>query len=291
MINRAIDWSRARTLRHEVGADAGPEAATPPAAGSAKLGDDVMAALMGLDADQRACVVLRYVLEFTPGESAAPRRAPGTVNSRLRRGLDALGGVRPRGRRAMNDRQLQDALGWAPWARTTAPASARERSSGRPMPATRRPPGAGTGRPWAVLAVLSVGTAGATAASSPDSGVGRWVRSVLGVGAEHRSRCSRAYPGRRPAAGRGGRQRLGRIARGHQAPPGLLRRGGLVAARPLRHRLARRRADRARPGRPRAVVPRAPAADHLRPVGAGRRLSRRVRRGGSASDRQRRRHR
>jgi RNA polymerase sigma-70 factor (ECF subfamily) len=94
VINRAIDWSRARTLRHEVGADAGPEAATPAATGSAKLGDDVMAALMGLDADQRACVVLRYVLEFTPGEIGGLLGVPrGTVNTRQRRGLDALGGV------------------------------------------------------------------------------------------------------------------------------------------------------------------------------------------------------
>jgi RNA polymerase sigma-70 factor, ECF subfamily len=36
-------------------------------------------------------VVLRYVLDFTPGEIAALLELPrGTVNSRLRRGLDAL---------------------------------------------------------------------------------------------------------------------------------------------------------------------------------------------------------
>jgi RNA polymerase sigma-70 factor (ECF subfamily) len=42
-------------------------------------------------------VVLRYVLEYTPGEIARMLELPrGTVNSRLRRGLDALqGAVRP----------------------------------------------------------------------------------------------------------------------------------------------------------------------------------------------------
>jgi RNA polymerase sigma-70 factor, ECF subfamily len=36
-------------------------------------------------------VVLRYVLEYTPGEIARALELPrGTVNSRLRRGLDAL---------------------------------------------------------------------------------------------------------------------------------------------------------------------------------------------------------
>ena len=39
-------------------------------------------------------VVMRYLLELTPGEIAEALELPrGTVNSRLRRGLDALGGV------------------------------------------------------------------------------------------------------------------------------------------------------------------------------------------------------
>ena len=38
-------------------------------------------------------IVLRYLLEFTPGEIADALDLPrGTVNSRLRRGLDALRG-------------------------------------------------------------------------------------------------------------------------------------------------------------------------------------------------------
>ena len=39
-------------------------------------------------------IVLRYVLEYTPGEIARMLELPrGTVNSRLRRGLDALQGL------------------------------------------------------------------------------------------------------------------------------------------------------------------------------------------------------
>jgi RNA polymerase sigma-70 factor (ECF subfamily) len=95
VINRAIDWSRARALRHEVGADAGGEpAADAGRAEAPELGDDVRAALMRLGEEQRAVVVLRYVLELTPGEIGRLLGLPrGTVNSRLRRGLDALGDV------------------------------------------------------------------------------------------------------------------------------------------------------------------------------------------------------
>src|SRR5215217_4145935 len=70
VVNRAIDWSRARTLRREVGADAAGEPAAGDWAGGGEpqLGGDVMSALMGLGEEQRAVVVLRYVLELTPGE-------------------------------------------------------------------------------------------------------------------------------------------------------------------------------------------------------------------------------
>jgi RNA polymerase sigma-70 factor (ECF subfamily) len=91
VVNRAIDFSRARALRGEVGADAAGETAAPPAADPRALDDDVAAALLALGPEQRAVVVLRYVLEFTPGEIGEMLDLPrGTVNSRLRRGLDAL---------------------------------------------------------------------------------------------------------------------------------------------------------------------------------------------------------
>jgi RNA polymerase sigma-70 factor (ECF subfamily) len=88
VVNRAIDWSRARALRREV-ADL-PEQAAPedqPAGWS----EEVVAALACLDPDQRATVVLRHLLEYTPGEIAGLLEVPrGTVNSRLRRALDRL---------------------------------------------------------------------------------------------------------------------------------------------------------------------------------------------------------
>jgi RNA polymerase sigma-70 factor, ECF subfamily len=92
VVNRAIDWSRARRLRHEVDAGAVPEAAAPEEHVGGLGG--VGTALAQLSPDHRAVVVMRYLLEFTPGEIAELLDLPrGTVNSRLRRGLDALGGV------------------------------------------------------------------------------------------------------------------------------------------------------------------------------------------------------
>ena len=94
VVNRAIDWSRSRTLRAEVGSEVVAEVAASADAASGGFGDDVTAALMGLAPEQRAVVVLRYVLEFTPGEIGKLLGLPrGTVNSRLRRGLDALEAV------------------------------------------------------------------------------------------------------------------------------------------------------------------------------------------------------
>jgi RNA polymerase sigma-70 factor (ECF subfamily) len=92
VVNRAIDWARARRLRQEIGVEAAPEPAAPVPAelGLGELG----AALARLSPEHRAVVVMRYLLELTPGEIAATLGLPrGTVNSRLRRGLDALGGV------------------------------------------------------------------------------------------------------------------------------------------------------------------------------------------------------
>jgi len=88
VVNRAIDWSRARALRREV--DEEIEVEAPP---QQTLGwsEEVIAALAELDPDQRAAVVLRHLLEYTPGEIAKLLDVPrGTVNSRLRRALDRL---------------------------------------------------------------------------------------------------------------------------------------------------------------------------------------------------------
>lgn len=90
VVNRAIDWTRARQLRREVGVDGVPELAAEERSGVTGL-DDLTEALETLNAEHRAVVVLRYMLEFSPGEIARLLDIPrGTVNSRMRRGLDAL---------------------------------------------------------------------------------------------------------------------------------------------------------------------------------------------------------
>ena len=88
VVNRAIDWSRARSLRREVAEQVESEAPPPRPQG---WSEEVVEALAALDADQRAVVVLRHLLEYTPGEIAELLEIPrGTVNSRLRRALDRL---------------------------------------------------------------------------------------------------------------------------------------------------------------------------------------------------------
>ena len=88
VVNRAIDWTRARRLRSEVELSA----SLPTPDHSAAARGETLAALAALSPEHRAVVVMRYLLEFTPGEIAEALDLPrGTVNSRLRRGLDALG--------------------------------------------------------------------------------------------------------------------------------------------------------------------------------------------------------
>jgi len=102
VVNRAIDWARARALRKESQIE--PEALEPrgdlsPVPGH-PYSEEILAALASLSPEHRAVVVLRYLLECTPGEIAEMLELPrGTVNSRLRRALDRLevrlGGEQP----------------------------------------------------------------------------------------------------------------------------------------------------------------------------------------------------
>jgi RNA polymerase sigma-70 factor (ECF subfamily) len=86
VVNRAIDFTRARRLRAEVELADGSAAAADP-----EPPDGVFRRLADLSPEHRAVIVLRYALEYTPGEIAELLGLPrGTVNSRLRRGLDAL---------------------------------------------------------------------------------------------------------------------------------------------------------------------------------------------------------
>jgi RNA polymerase sigma-70 factor, ECF subfamily len=91
VVNRAIDYARAREVRREVPADAVAEAAARSSDPGAAPSGELLGALAALAPDQRAVIVMRHLLGFTPGEIAAALGLPrGTVNSRLRRGLDAL---------------------------------------------------------------------------------------------------------------------------------------------------------------------------------------------------------
>jgi RNA polymerase sigma-70 factor, ECF subfamily len=87
VVNRAIDWTRARALRGEtelLDIVASPEQ-------PASLDGSVLTALAALPPEHRAVIVLRHLLEYTPGEISELLGLPrGTVNSRLRRGLDSL---------------------------------------------------------------------------------------------------------------------------------------------------------------------------------------------------------
>jgi RNA polymerase sigma-70 factor (ECF subfamily) len=92
VVNRAIDWSRSRALRRESG-----DAALGLVAATATPGRDdaqpLAAALADLSPEHRAVIVMRHLLDYTPGEIAEALGLPrGTVNSRLRRGLDELAG-------------------------------------------------------------------------------------------------------------------------------------------------------------------------------------------------------
>jgi len=92
VVNRAIDWSRARALRREVGE--GPLGSVPASeAPDNPHSRPLASALAELSPEHRAVIVLRHLLEYTPGEIAELLGLPrGTVNSRLRRGLDELAG-------------------------------------------------------------------------------------------------------------------------------------------------------------------------------------------------------
>jgi RNA polymerase sigma-70 factor, ECF subfamily len=90
VVNRAIDWSRARALRREAGGAALDNVAAVPAPANPDA-ESLADALAELSPEHRAVIVLRHLLEYTPGEIAELTGLPrGTVNSRLRRGLDHL---------------------------------------------------------------------------------------------------------------------------------------------------------------------------------------------------------
>ncbi|HEY8001108.1 MAG: RNA polymerase sigma factor [Vicinamibacteria bacterium] len=87
-VNRAIDFARARALRAESALQGVEEDAAPA---PESISDELLTALGQLNPEHRAVIVLRYVLGYSPGEIGEILGLPrGTVNSRLRRGLDRL---------------------------------------------------------------------------------------------------------------------------------------------------------------------------------------------------------
>ena len=87
VVNRAIDWSRARRLRGETELSVDIPAPEPPE----RDPDALLRGLAALPPEHRAVIVLRHLLEYTPSEIAELLDLPrGTVNSRIRRGLDKL---------------------------------------------------------------------------------------------------------------------------------------------------------------------------------------------------------
>jgi RNA polymerase sigma-70 factor, ECF subfamily len=57
------------------------------------VGSETVATMRRLSPEHRAVIVLRHLLGYTPGQIARILDVPrGTVNSRLRRGLDELKG-------------------------------------------------------------------------------------------------------------------------------------------------------------------------------------------------------
>jgi RNA polymerase sigma-70 factor (ECF subfamily) len=94
VVNRAIDFARARALRRETSRPQFREW-DEDTEDSVQVGnplpEDISGGLRSLSPEHRAVIVLRYLLDYTPGEIADLLELPrGTVNSRLRRGLDRL---------------------------------------------------------------------------------------------------------------------------------------------------------------------------------------------------------
>ena len=91
VVNRSIDWVRARKRRGEVSADGIAELHDPGSPGAEPLSDDLLAALRTLDPEDRAVVVLRHLFDYDSTEIARMLGVPpATVRTRLRRALDRL---------------------------------------------------------------------------------------------------------------------------------------------------------------------------------------------------------
>ena len=252
-VNRAIDFARARALRAESALPA-RRARGGGDPGDA-ISDELLAALAELGPEHRAVVVLRYVLEYTPGEIGEILGLPrGTVNSRLRRGArPAAAGDRGGTADEARDRELGRRL-----RELRAPGRGRGRGAlvgGRP----RRLRGAHAGAPgrraragslWrspAAPPLLAIGLSPAGAK------VGDLVSDVVGIGEPDAKPALRSLPAAGELLVESPSRALGRPRRRLEAAARRLRRRDLVAERRLRRRRGRPRAGRARAGRRRPL--------------------------------------
>ena len=309
VVNRAIDFTRARSLRAESAADAAPEAvaADPQAA----LDDGILAALVGARAGaargRRAAPPARLHARRDRGDARPPARdrqlapAARARHARPRVGESRNDRSRPRGcSRCRSPTRPPRARGRAHGARgarlgAPAPPLARGRHADGARPRARRCRRADPAR-----------TGGRRVARPPDPG-GRPSRS--GEAAGQGPRPARHAARRRPPARRRRSRALDRRPRRREAQPRRLGRGRVVAARAQcrgrqrpharggdacrRDPLAPRRARaRRRPalvaGRPQHRLPRGPAhaADlRQRPARSRAARSRRPGRSGLAPER------
>jgi RNA polymerase sigma-70 factor, ECF subfamily len=91
VVNRSLDWVKARQRRPEVSGEPAAGVATEAPAPVDELSADLMEALGALDPDQRALVVLRHVLGYRSSELAGMLGLPpATVRTRLARALHQL---------------------------------------------------------------------------------------------------------------------------------------------------------------------------------------------------------
>ena len=93
VVNRSLDWLRARARRPEVSVEVagpGPVPAAEPGRPDS-LSDELMCALGGLEPDERALIVMRHLLGYRSSELARMLDLPpGTVRTRLARALKRL---------------------------------------------------------------------------------------------------------------------------------------------------------------------------------------------------------
>jgi RNA polymerase sigma-70 factor (ECF subfamily) len=91
VVNRSLDWLRARQRRPEVSLEVTGPGSVATGVDERAVSDDLMAALAALDPDQRALVVLRHLLGYRSAELARMLGIPpATVRTRLARALDRL---------------------------------------------------------------------------------------------------------------------------------------------------------------------------------------------------------